>query len=213
MFRIKICGITNLEDAKKATESGADAIGFIFVESSPRKILPQSAAGIIDKLPKEIFKVGVFANQKIEEIKATLDGCKIDAIQFHGDETPEFCNEFSSFKIIKAFRVKDKTSQDEAKDYKKVDAFLLDAFSKDTLGGTGKVFDWNIARDFIKSCEKPVILSGGLTSENIIDAIKTVRPYAVDVSSGVESTPGKKDYRLLGEFIEKAKSAFNDTRN
>lgn len=195
----------NLLDAQAAIAYGADAVGFVFAGSSKRKISLDTAAVITYNLPKDIFKVGVFANQKIEMIKDVLDRCKIDIIQLHGDETPEFCNNFSGYKIIKAFRVKDNTSLKNAQRYNNADAYLLDAFTSESLGGTGKTFEWTIAKEFVKDSSKPVILSGGLTPHNIIEAITTVKPYAVDVSSGVESAPGEKDHKLLREFIEKAR--------
>ncbi|HIC91719.1 MAG TPA: phosphoribosylanthranilate isomerase [Syntrophaceae bacterium] len=202
--RVKICGITNIEDAKAAISLGVDALGFIFAES-PRKIEPDKARKIILNLPPIIGIVGVFVDEKEEIVKEIASHCGLNTLQFHGSETPEYCNLFPH-KIIKAFRIKDEMSLKEIPHYQRwADAFLLDTYKKGIRGGTGRTFDWKLA---IKSKKfGPIILSGGLRPDNVKDAILEVRPYGVDVGSGVESLPGKKDYRLLEEFITQVKEA------
>lgn len=201
MVRVKICGITSLEDALVAVEAGADALGFVFHDDSPRHVTPDEAAGIIAALPPFIQTVGLFVNRPIEYVKDTAARCRIDLVQLHGDEPPEFCDAVER-RVIKAFRVQDITSLDSIRNYR-VAAHLLDAYSPTAYGGTGLTFNWDIAtvaREF-----GPVILAGGLTPDNVRDAIETVQPYAVDVSGGVESAPGRKDPEKVREFIRRAK--------
>lgn len=200
MVRVKICGITNREDALLAVEAGAHALGFVFAES-PRKVEPETVRQIVEILPPFISRVGVFVNEDqcmIEEISAI---CGLDVLQLHGDETPSYCTKFNK-KVIKAIRVQDSSVLVSMVKYK-VDAFLLDAFVPDKFGGTGRTFDWQIALQ-AKSLGR-IILSGGLDPENIIDAIAQVEPYAVDVSSGIEAQPGKKDPKKLKAFFEAIK--------
>jgi len=204
LVKVKICGITNPDDAMAAVDFGADALGFIFFQGSPRYISPDDAAAIIKKLPPFITSVGVFVNEKPEHVERIIGLTCIDVVQLHGDEPPETCN--FPRRIIKAIRVKSLESLDPLVHYKdRVSAFLLDTFTPDILGGTGQIFNWDIAIE-AKQFGK-VILAGGLTSNNIAEAIRRVRPYAVDVSSGVESEKRKKDYRKMKLFIEKAKGA------
>ena len=202
--KVKICGITNLDDAMAAVNFGADALGFVFFDKSPRCISHQKAAEIIKKLPSFITTVGVFVNEKPEIIKRTIDITGIDIVQFHGDEPPEKCN--ITKRCIKAIRVKSLESLDPLNNYKdRVSAFLLDTFTPDILGGTGQIFNWDIAI-YAKQFGR-IILAGGLKPDNIAAAVRRVKPYGVDVSSGVESKKGKKDHKKMKLFIEKAKGA------
>ena len=200
-MKVKICGITEGEDALKAVKLGAGALGFIFAPS-PRQILPQKARRIIKAIPPFVKTVGVFVNEEAAKIRELINYCGLDLIQLHGDESPDFCRELMPY-TIKAIRIKDDSSLQICADYQaKVRALLLDTYAKDKAGGTGKTFDWQLA---IKIMEAgiPVILSGGLGPSNIVAAINTVGPYAVDVNSGVEERPGKKSYRLMKELMEK----------
>ncbi|HXE42394.1 MAG TPA: phosphoribosylanthranilate isomerase [Candidatus Baltobacteraceae bacterium] len=196
--KVKICGITNLADAQVAVEAGADAIGFIFYEKSPRFVTIQQAAEISKQLPPFVMRVGVFVDADTDFITRAIGDCNLNLLQFHGDEAPEFCTQFGLMSM-KAFRVRDTESLKEFPQYQ-TDAYLLDAFSSTTLGGTGKTFSWDLAVEAQKF-GKPIFLSGGLTPENVADAVKKVQPFAVDVSSGVEITPGKKDAAKVRAFI------------
>jgi phosphoribosylanthranilate isomerase len=203
--KVKICGVTNAPDALAAWEAGADALGFIFYEPSPRHVPIRVAAEIIRELPPFVAKVGVFVNAAEEVVRRAVGECGIDTLQFHGDETPEFCRKFSPLKTYKAFRVENLESLSALPRYL-TDAWLLDSFIAGKPGGTGAKFNWSLAVGS-KKLGRPVILAGGLTPENVADAVRQVRPYAVDVSSGVESAPGKKDHARLRRFIESAKAA------
>jgi phosphoribosylanthranilate isomerase len=200
-MKIKVCGITNLDDARLAVELGADMLGFIFYPQSRRAITRDTAAQICRQLNVE--KVGVFVNESAPVIQATLDACGLTAIQFHGDEPPSFCRQFAA-KAIKALRIRDAGSLAVAAEYD-VDALLLDTYTDSQHGGTGRTFDWQLAVQ-AKQFGRPIILSGGLTPENVREAIATVQPYAVDVASGVEQAPGRKDPDKLRRFIEACKS-------
>ncbi|MEW6676046.1 MAG: phosphoribosylanthranilate isomerase [Nitrospirota bacterium] len=200
--RVKICGITNLDDAMAAANFGADALGFVFFKGSPRYISPDDAGAIIRRLPSFITTVGVFVNENTDRIEEIIKLTGIDVVQLHGDESPEMCN--ISRRIIKAIRVKSLNSLDPLKNYKdRVSAFLLDTFTPDIFGGTGQIFNWDIATD-AKQFGR-IILAGGLTPDNITEAVRRVTPYGVDVSSGVEAEKGKKDRKKMKLFIEKAK--------
>ena len=200
---VKICGITNLEDASLAVELGVDALGFIFA-GSPRRITPQKARDIIRGIPPFVKTVGVFVDEQPAAIRATMHYCGLDLAQLHGNESPEFCSLLTS-QAIKALRIKDETSLPTGRSYRgKVRALLLDTYSKDKAGGTGKTFDWDLAI-MIKESGMPVILAGGLGPSNIAQAIQTVKPYAVDVNSGVEERPGKKDGALMKALMEKVR--------
>jgi len=204
MVRVKICGITNLEDALAAADAGADALGFVFYKNSPRYVTPIKAKNIIKRLPKKILKVGVFVNAEERTIRRIAKLCRMDMLQFHGSESPEFCRRFSEYKIIKAFRVKAKLDLKNILRYKTF-AYLFDTFIKSSPGGTGKKFDWNLIRRIIDRIDCPVFLSGGLTVHNVREAIRLIKPDWVDVSSSVELNPGKKHQKKVADFIEAAK--------
>jgi phosphoribosylanthranilate isomerase len=201
MVRVKICGITSLEDALQAVQAGADALGFVFYERSPRNLDPLRAANIISGLPPFVQAVGLFVNDDAGFVNDTADRCRLDLVQLHGDEPPEYCEKIRR-RVIKAFRVRDASSIAPVRDYR-VAGILLDAYSPQAFGGTGLSFNWElagIAREY-----GPVILAGGLDPDNVREAVERVAPYAVDVSSGVESSPGKKDPEKVREFIKRAK--------
>ena len=194
--RVKICGITRLEDALLAVSLGAHALGFIFFKKSPRYVSPEVARNIIQSLPPFVQTVGVFVNEKAEVIRKTAQFCGLNLIQLHGNESPDFCVELG-LPCIKAFRIKDEKSLKSLPSYKgKVKAWLLDTYKKDLPGGTGETFNWDLALR-AKTYGVPVILAGGLGPDNIEAAIKTVQPYAVDVNSGIEVSPGVKDKELI----------------
>ena len=199
--RVKICGITNSEDAHAAVEYGADALGFVFAKS-PRQITKEQARDIIAELPPFVSPVGVFVDEMADMIKEICDFCGIQTVQLHGNEQPSYLKELEGYKLIKAFRVKEEDDLKQLANYKP-HAFLLDSYVKGVMGGTGVSFNWEIARQAHKY--GTIILSGGLTPKNVKEAIQMVKPYAVDVSSGVESSPGKKDKSLLKRFIANAK--------
>lgn len=201
--RVKICGITNAKDAKAAVESGADALGFIFYGKSPRFIEPKKAAEIIKALPPFVTAVGVFVDETLEGIKKAVSESGATCVQLHGVETPEFCDSVGG-SVIKAFRIKGPEDLDTIRRYR-AGAYLLDAFKAGVPGGTGKTFDWEIALEAKKLGR--IILSGGLNPGNVLDAVRHVNPYAVDVSSGVEKSPGIKDPGLVRKFIEELKKA------
>lgn len=203
-IKVKICGITNQEDASIAARLGADALGFIFAPS-PRQITPQKARDIIHTLPPFVKTVGVFVDEGPAAIKEIKHYCGLDLIQLHGDEPPDLCREFMPH-TIKALRIRNEASLKTGRQYcGKVRTLLLDTYLKDKAGGTGKTFDWQLAIG-IKNLEIPVILAGGLGPSNIVGAIRTVGPYGVDVNSGVEVGPGKKSHRLIKELMEKVRS-------
>jgi phosphoribosylanthranilate isomerase len=201
MVRVKICGITNRDDALHAVQAGADALGFIFHAASPRNVSPEQAAAVIEALPPFVQAVGLFVNADIEFVNATCNLCRLDMVQLHGDEPPEVCD-LVCRRVMKAFRIKDITSLEPMKDYR-VAGYLLDAWSPGAYGGTGLVFNWEVAE--IAKRYGPIILAGGLTPDNVRQAVERVEPYGVDVSSGVESSPGKKDPAKVQAFIRQAK--------
>ena len=206
MIRIKICGITNLADAKAATDAGANSLGFNFYEKSLRRVSTADAAQIRSKLPKEIEAVGVFVNAKPADINSLRAFVRFDTAQLHGDETPNIVSRVaSSLPVIKAFRVDANFLLSTFDQFSDVFAFLLDAARAGQYGGTGQTTDWDFARRAAVSHR--IILSGGLKVENVAEAICLVRPYAVDVASGVESKPGKKDHGRLKEFIDEVRRA------
>jgi phosphoribosylanthranilate isomerase len=200
---VKICGITNPADGIAAAEAGADAIGLMFYEKSPRHITLATAAKIVRELPPHVVKVGVFVNPSEDHVRRAITELGLQMVQFHGDEPPEFCLLFPVM-TIKAFRIRDMDSLIALRTYP-TDAWLLDAYTPDKLGGTGDKFDWDFAVE-AQTMGRPIFLAGGLTPENVVEAVRKVRPYAVDVSSGVESAPGKKDPAKVRAFIQAAKS-------
>ena len=202
MTKVKICGITNLEDALLSAKFGADALGFNFYEKSPRYILPGKAREIIEKLPPEILKVGVFVNESLEKIAEIAETAKLDALQLHGEETPEFARELKAktdLEIIKAFRVRREFKPEDVLQYD-TDAILLDAYNPQEHGGTGETFDWEIAKNVQKISPK-MFLAGGLSPDNIAKAIFEVKPFAVDACSSLESEKGIKDSKKVRDFI------------
>jgi phosphoribosylanthranilate isomerase len=200
--KVKVCGMTNLKDALVAVEEGADAVGFIFYKKSPRSVTMKLVREIILELPPFVDTVGVFVDETAEQINKIADNCNLDLIQLHGNESAAFCKRMRR-RVIKAFRVKDMQSVKKLSSYQ-VSGFLLDTFSESLHGGTGKVFDWNLALPAKKI--GPVIMAGGLTANNVQQAIRQVRPYGVDVCSGVESQPGIKDHKKIKAFLKNAKA-------
>jgi phosphoribosylanthranilate isomerase len=200
---VKICGITNAEDGIAAAAAGADALGLMFYEGSPRHIPVKAAAEIARQLPPFIIKVGVFVNAPEDLVLRAIGECGLNVVQFHGDETPEYCASFPVM-TVKAFRVRDAKSLTALADFQ-TDAFLLDAHSRDKLGGSGETFNWDLAVE-AQTFGRPIFLAGGLTPGNVAEAVRRVRPYAVDVSSGVEISPGKKDHQKMAAFVKAAKA-------
>ncbi len=202
---IKICGITSREDAQVAAEAGAGAIGLMFYEKSARAVGLEQAAGIVRGLSPWVGRVGVFVNPTDELVWQAIHSAQLTILQFHGEETPEFCGQFGLM-TMKAFRVKDTSSLDQLTDYP-TDAWLLDAYSPTGHGGTGEQFNWDLAIA-AKNRGRPIVLAGGLTPENIGAAIAQVQPFGVDVSSGVEISPGLKDPEKVRRFVAEAKAAY-----
>ena len=205
--RIKICGITTLQDAKAAVSFGAHALGFILVKKSPRYVEPDRVRDIVRQLPPFVQSVGVFVNEDPGRVGELISHCGLDLVQFHGEEPPSCCKRFEA-RAVKAFRVRDLDILDEIRAYEgSVRAILLDSWSKRAHGGTGKSFDWSIARKAVEALDLPVILAGGLDVSTVSKAISLVRPFGVDVSSGVEKAPGVKDKELVKEFIKRVNKA------
>jgi phosphoribosylanthranilate isomerase len=206
MIKVKICGLTNLEDALTATEAGADVLGFILYPKSKRFIKVKDVRKITSELPPFVIKAGVFVNEDPRNVLEILSYAYLDLAQLHGDETPEECEYIGANRVIKVFRLKEIGEVEKIEPYiGKIRAILLDTYSKDSYGGTGKTFNWEIAKAVKERFDIPVILSGGLNPENVAEAIKEVNPYAVDVSSGVETEPGKKDHKKVKAFVKVAK--------
>jgi phosphoribosylanthranilate isomerase len=206
MTKVKICGITNLEDALLSVKFGADALGFNFYKKSPRFTEAEKVREIVEQLKGEVLKVGVFVNESLENVAEIAATAKLDAIQLHGEETPEFCREVkekTNLEIIKAFRVSPDFTPEDVLKYE-VDAILLDAYNPKEHGGTGETFDWEIAKK-VQEIFPKMYLAGGLNRDNIADAILRVEPFAVDVCSGIESEKGNKDKFLLINFLKASK--------
>jgi phosphoribosylanthranilate isomerase len=202
--RSKICGITRMEDALAAVEAGADAIGFVFYAKSPRAVTPQQARSIIEALPPFVTTVGLFVNASRAELAEILDTVPLDLLQFHGDETAAQCEAWQR-PYIKALRVKAGDDIAAACDaYASASGILLDAYVEGIPGGTGEAFDWSLIP---QGLSKPIILAGGLTPDNVAEAVTRVRPYAVDVSGGVEASKGIKDHARIHAFIKAVASA------
>jgi phosphoribosylanthranilate isomerase len=198
-MEIKICGITNIEDATNACAYGVDALGFIFYKKSPRYITPKAAKDIIENLPRAIIRVGVFVNHDTETVRDIYEFCGLDLIQLHGDESPEYCVQFPGSILIKALSPRSEDDLNIARNYP-VKAILIDARDPGLYGGTGKKSNWELAAKLKQM--QPLILSGGLNPYNILEAIETVLPNAVDVNSGVEVSPQKKDSEKMKNIIE-----------
>jgi phosphoribosylanthranilate isomerase len=196
--KVKICGITNYEDARAALELGADIIGFNFYPQSPRYVVPEEAAAIIRRLPAFIDVSGVFVNSSLDEIRAIATECQLDWVQLHGDESTEFCRwlAYDSVKTMKALRVKDASDLQQVDNFS-TDAVLLDAYDPTRYGGTGLTFDWNI----IGHIGKRIFLAGGINPQNAAKAVE-LGVYGIDVCSGVESTPGRKDHKKMKTLFD-----------
>jgi len=206
MVRVKICGITSAADAQAAIEAGANLLGFNFYEKSPRHIAEDQAAEIRARLPKKIKAVGIFVNRLPADVIALRRSLEHDAVQLHGDESPETVAEIAPVvPLIKAFRVEPEFPLTTLDKYARAFAFLFDAAHTDQYGGTGRTTDWDVARR--ASSSHRIILAGGLKVENVAAAVRIVRPYGIDVASGVETSPGKKDHGLLREFIQEVRRA------
>jgi len=202
--RVKICGITRLEDALFAVNAGADALGFVFYDKSPRHVTAAQAAIVCRALPPFITRVGLFVDASAEFVQKVLQTVPLDLLQFHGDETPAYCAQFDKA-YIKAVRVHAATNLLKyAADFDAASGLLLDAYVKSVPGGTGVAFDWKLIPE---NLPKPIVLSGGLNPGNVSDAVKQTRPWAVDVSSGVESAKGIKDMQKVAQFIANAKAS------
>jgi phosphoribosylanthranilate isomerase len=201
MTKVKICGITSSEDAAVAVEAGADALGFVLYRKSPRYIEPTLARQIIMSLPPLVTPVGVFVNEDQQVVKNLMDDCGLALAQLHGNESAAYCQELGR-PILKALRMRDRSSFLALAEFQGragVRGFVLDAFSDQAYGGTGQVIDWQLAAEVAKAAN--ILLAGGLTPDNVGKAIQTVQPYGVDVSSGVEREPGKKDHGKVRAFI------------
>ena len=199
VIQVKICGITNEEDALCAAQCGAAALGFIFYAPSPRNITPENARKIVSALPAELVKIGVFVNESADEVKRIVEYCGFDMIQLHGDETPAYCREFPVAQIIKAVELKNEADLVIASNYD-VAAILVDSRHAGLYGGTGRKANWELARRVRE--KKPLILSGGLNEDNIAKALREVAPHALDINSGVESESGKKDHEKMARLFE-----------
>jgi len=203
MIKIKICGITNLDDALFASECGVDALGFNFYKKSPRYIEPQKAAEIIAQLPPFVMPVGIFVNEREEKVREIQQMTCLQTVQLHGDESPDFCQRFGG-RVIKAFQVKDRESLKHMAHFR-VGAFLLDSYREGVRGGTGVAFDWHLA--VVAKTFGRIILAGGLTPENVTEAVRLVQPYGVDVTGGVEKEKGLKDHAKLKKFVTEVRRA------
>ncbi|MCI5131480.1 MAG: phosphoribosylanthranilate isomerase [Candidatus Electrothrix sp. EH2] len=208
-IRIKICGITNLEDAAFAVDAGVDALGFIFYEKSPRSVDPEVARVIIEQLPPFIATVGVFVDRKRQEVEEIIRFCRLAYAQLHGKESPKYCERLARFaapcQVIKALRVGEHVQADDINPYNEhVHGFLLDTYQKGVKGGTGQPFDWSLIQSL--KLQRDFILAGGLDADNVGKALDVIKPYAVDVNSGVEVAPGQKDHKLIKKIIRQVRT-------
>lgn len=204
MIRVKICGLTRAEDVAAAVAAGADSLGFNFWRGSPRYIDSGRAARLVENVPPSVLTVGVFVDEELEQVLAIAEQTGIMALQLHGSETPEYVDRLGAYLKIKTLKVGDDFQPETLRQYESASLFLLEGYVAGRVGGTGKTFDWSRAeraKEFGK-----IILAGGLTPRNVAGAVRRVRPWGVDVATGVESEPGKKDPRLIREFIEAARS-------
>jgi phosphoribosylanthranilate isomerase len=209
-IRVKFCGITSIEDRNRAIAAGADAIGIVFFKDSPRFVALEKAERIIKNIPPFVSAVGVFVNEKPEFIEECVERCSLDAVQIHGDEDTNYClslkrGNLKNVKLIKSIRVRDRESLVEIENCP-ADAIILDAYKKELYGGTGESFDRSLAI-IAKEYGKSIIISGGLNHGNVREIVKEIKPYAVDVSSGIESSPGKKNIELMERFITEVRLA------
>lgn len=208
MIKVKICGVTNFDDALLVANLGAEYLGLNFWKDSPRKVSVKMAKDIVSKMPPFVATVGLFVDEPLEEITKIVKKAGLKAVQLHGSETPEYCGQLSlacAVPVIKAFRIQDEQSIEAMKPYTEaVNYFLLDAYVPGEVGGTGATFNWDLAVK-AKDLGKPIFLAGGLTPENVTEAIEKVMPFAVDVASGVERLPRRKDYDKMNTFIRKAR--------
>ncbi len=205
MVKIKICGITNVQDARVAVAAGADALGFVMYRESPRHAEPAAVRSIVAELPPFVLPIGVFVNEDPVVVRNLMDNCGLALAQLHGDESASYCETLGR-PVLKALRLKDRGSFLALAEFQgraTVRGFVIDAFSEHAYGGTGTTVDWALAKEAARAV--PVLLAGGLTPSNVSEAIQTVRPYGVDVSSGVEERPGKKDAAKVRAFIEAAR--------
>jgi phosphoribosylanthranilate isomerase len=205
MVLVKICGITNLDDALAAVDAGADALGFNFYHRSPRYITAETARAIIERLPAEVLTVGVFVNEELDAVEKTASLAGVSALQLHGSESPEYCKALKGRDLIKVFATHAEFAPDTVLDYD-VQAIMLDAADKRTFGGTGKVSNWSIARQ-TRELFPRLFLAGGLSAENVGEAIEQVDPYAVDACSLLEVAPGRKDHAKMSAFIAAVRKA------
>lgn len=203
MVRVKICGITNLDDALMAVEAGAYALGFNFYPRSPRYLRPEDARAIVEQLPSNVLTVGVFVNEALPETVARIAvESRVGALQLHGDESPDYCRALKSFYVIKALRVHEGFVPESVTEYE-TEALLLDSFDRKERGGTGRTFDWEIAHR-VNALVPKLFLAGGLSVENVAEAIRAVHPFAVDACSRLETVPGRKDEGCVRAFIAAA---------
>jgi len=209
MTKIKICGVTNEKDAMWAASFGVDYIGFNFYKKSPRKVSCEMALKIVSLLPLFIRTVGIFVDDEIKVIKRTVSKCGIKTVQLHGGESADYCRSLKESlpgtEVIKAFRIKDETSLDTIPQYAAADYYLLDTYVPGIEGGTGEVFNWDMA---VKAGDfgKPIFLAGGIKPSNVIEAIEKVKPFCIDVASGIEKTPRRKDFNMMHELVNKVRS-------